>query len=72
MAVIFCEKCNRSVPIPHKCYIEVDCTHLVPKQEIFENSMALYQWTVTEDIQDHSPYVEWGWYGFVPMIIQRF
>jgi len=50
---------------------EVDCTHLVPKQEIVENTLALYQWEVTEDIQDHSPYIEWGWYGFVPMIIQR-
>ena len=50
---------------------EVDCTHLVPKQEIVENTLALYQWEVTEDIQDHSPYIEWGWHGFVPMIIQR-
>jgi hypothetical protein len=31
----------------------------------------LYQWQITEDIQDHSPYLEFGWYGFVPLIIFR-
>jgi hypothetical protein len=36
-----------------------------------EHSMKVFQWTVTEDIQDHEPYVEWGWAGFVPGIIFR-
>ena len=31
----------------------------------------IYQWEITEDIQDHSPYLEFGWYGFIPLVIFR-
>lgn len=31
----------------------------------------LYQWVVMEDIQDHQPYFEFGWYGFIPLVIFR-
>jgi len=39
----------------------------------FDSARAklLYQWEITEDIQDHSPYLEFGWYGFVPLVIFR-
>ena len=70
--VRFCKTCNRNVKVSHKCYKEVDLTHLVSQPNDDENRhRLLYQWTVTEDIQDHSPYLEWGWWGFIPMIIQR-
>jgi hypothetical protein len=35
------------------------------------DSRLLYQWMITEDIQDHNPYVEWGWDGFMPGILFR-
>jgi hypothetical protein len=39
--------------------------------ELHPDPMKLYQWMITEDIQDHHPYVEWGWAGFVPGVILR-
>ena len=30
-----------------------------------------FMWTVMEDIQEHQPYFEFGWFGFVPLVIFR-
>lgn len=28
-------------------------------------------WEVTEDLQEVMPYFEWGWDGYVPMVLYR-
>lgn len=48
---------------------EADCRHLVDMPP--ERGMIQYQWEVTEDIQDDQPYLEWGWWGFIPMVLLR-
>ena len=49
---------------------EVDLSHLVPPMPP-DRGMIQYQWEVTEDLQDNMPYFEWGWHGYVPMILFR-
>lgn len=44
---------------------------VVPPQEFNKTNRLLYQWEVMEDIQDNMSYHEWGWYGFVPLLIYR-
>jgi hypothetical protein len=39
--------------------------------ELFPEPMKQYQWAITEDIQDSQPHLEWGWAGFVPLVIYR-
>jgi hypothetical protein len=47
-------------------------TEMVDRQDRqAEKDRVLYHWKITEDIQDAMPYLEWGWFGFVPMIIYR-
>jgi hypothetical protein len=39
--------------------------------ELHPEPMRQFQWDITEDMQDHQPYLEWGWAGFVPLVIYR-
>jgi hypothetical protein len=52
---------------------EVDCTHMVAHLEdlLPDRRQIHYQWEITEDIQEHAPNLEWGWFGFIPMVIYR-
>jgi hypothetical protein len=36
-----------------------------------ERGLIYYHWEVTEEIQDALPYNEWGWDGFIPMLLFR-
>jgi hypothetical protein len=53
--------------------IEKDCTGMVKHLLDLppDRGMIHYQWEVTEDIQDATPNVEFGWFGFIPMVILR-
>jgi hypothetical protein len=53
--------------------INLDNVPEVPQSFVnnIKDANRWFQWTVMEDIQDHSPYLEFGWYGFVPLILFR-
>ena len=34
-----------------------------------EQARQVNQWEATEGLQDSHPYVEWGWWGFIPMML---
>lgn len=36
-----------------------------------EDVMLQIQWDITEDLQDHHPYLRFGWWGFVPMVYEN-
>ena len=36
-----------------------------------DRARLLFQWEITEDIQEACPHQEFGWWGFVPLIINR-
>lgn len=44
---------------------------LAQEAEDIQRANLIFQWDTMEDIQDYSPYLEFGWYGFIPMIIYR-
>lgn len=62
-------------PTSSRNYKEVDRTQFIRDWmdacEDSERSRILYQWEISESIQESNPFVEWGWDGFVPVIIHR-